>query len=366
METDIAYQRLFNQHIGGEKFKTPEEVVRWMGAMQAQDYLQSLWAIGLRTQAATVADIEQAIADRKIIRTWPMRGTIHFVPSEDAKWMLKLAATRVLAGDRRRLQQLELDESILERSKKIFHDALQGGGRLSRPDMMKLLENAGISTRGQRGYHLLWYMAQSGLICLGPLENKQQTFVLLDEWVPHSRELSQEESLVELVKRYVVSHGPTTIQDFAGWAGLTITASKAAFEAMRPAFLVEKIGGQDYWQARDAPGLQRHDTPGIFLLPGFDEYLLGYKDRSAVLAAEHAPKIVPGQNGIFLPTIVVAGLVSGTWKRTLRKNAVDIVLKSFTQGDNVEEGAIEAARRYSDFLGLPLLLTTVKVNDEAF
>src|SRR5438105_10570108 len=101
--------RLFNQRIDGEKFEKPEEVVRWMGALQAQDYQQSLWAIGLRMQSATVADIKQAIADRKILRTWPMRGTLHFVPSEDAKWMLALSASRMLAQVRRRQEQLELD-----------------------------------------------------------------------------------------------------------------------------------------------------------------------------------------------------------------------------------------------------------------
>lgn len=357
--TAIAHQRLFNQRIDGEKFKKPEEVVRWMGAMQAQDYLQSLWAIGLRMQSVTVADIEQAIADRKILRTWPMRGTIHFVPPEDAKWMLKLSAVRMLARDKRRREQLELDETIIEHSQKLFHDALKGGKQLSRLNMMKLLADAGINPEGQRGYHLLWYMAQTGLICFGPIEDKQQTFVLLDEWVPTSRQLSREESLAVLAERYVVSHGPATLYDFAGWAGLTVTDAKAGLEAAKSGLLLEKIHGQEYWLAKDAPGQKAHTTSSVFLLPGFDEYLLGYKDRSAVLAAEHAQKIVPGNNGIFLPTIVVAGQVVGTWKRTLGKNALDIRLKPFTQLGNSEERAIEAAKWYSDFLGLPLSSTAI-------
>jgi hypothetical protein len=191
-DTDSARQRLFNQRIDGEKFEKPEEVVRWLGAIQAQDYLQSLWAIGLRLRSANLADIERAIADGKIVRTWPMRGTIHFVPSEDAKWMLKLSASRMIAKDRRRLEQLGLDDEIMERCKELFYDALRGNKRLSRPDMMKLLEDAGISTKNQRGYHILWYISQTGLICLGPIQDKQQTFVLLDEWVPDPRELSRE------------------------------------------------------------------------------------------------------------------------------------------------------------------------------
>ncbi|CAN5588120.1 hypothetical protein BH24ACT21_BH24ACT21_04720 [soil metagenome] len=124
-------------------------------------------------RSATVADVEQAISDGKILRTWPMRGTIHFVPPEDAKWMLKLSASRMLAKDGRRLEQLGLDEGIMERCKELFYGALNGGRRLSRPDMMTLLEDAGISTQGQRGYHILWYLSQAGLICLGPMQDKQ-------------------------------------------------------------------------------------------------------------------------------------------------------------------------------------------------
>lgn len=352
---EIARQRLVNQRIDGEKFARPEEVVRWMGALQAQDYAQSLWAIGLRMQSATVADIEQAIADRKIVRTWPMRGTLHFVPAEDAKWMLRLTAARILAGDKRRLEQLELDAHTIERAKELLHDALEGGKRLTRTEVMRLWEDAGISTKGQRGYHLLWHSAQTGLICLGPIEEKQQTFVLLDEWVPSSRELSRDEALAELAKRYFVSHGPATAPDFAGWAGLTLTDARAGLEEAKSGLVAERIEDLEYVQAAaDAPGEKANMPASAHLLPGFDEYLLGYKDRSAVLATEHAPYIVPGGNGVFLPMIVVAGQVAGTWKRTLRKNALDVVLKPFAHVGDAQERVIAAATCYSNFLGVPL------------
>ncbi len=159
--SDLAQLRLYNQRIVGPKFADPDEVVRWLGAIQAQDYLQALWAIGLRTQQSTVTDIEQAIVERKIVRTWPMRGTIHFVPPEDAKWMLKLSASRMIAMDGRRLEQLGLDHAIMERCKELFYDALTGGKRLSRSNMMALLEDAGISTKDQRGYHILWVTIQA-------------------------------------------------------------------------------------------------------------------------------------------------------------------------------------------------------------
>ncbi|HEX4204499.1 MAG TPA: winged helix DNA-binding domain-containing protein [Ktedonobacteraceae bacterium] len=352
---DIAQQRLMSQRIDGEHCQTPEEVVRWLGAMQAQEYQEALWAIGLRMRSATVAMVEQAIAEGKIVRTWPMRGTLHFVLAEDTKWMLELTATRMIARDKRRQEQLELDGVIIERAAQLLHDALHGGKRLSRPDVMTLWEDAGISTRGQRGYHLLWYLAQTGLICLGPHEGKQQTFVLLDEWVPQLRKLSREEALTELAKRYVASHGPATVYDFAWWTGLTISDARTGFHAVRSELCVEKHNGQEYWLSSDAlSGGARHSSD-LYLLPGFDEYLLGYKDRSAVLATKHAQKVVPGSNGVFMPMLVVAGQVVGTWKRTLKRNELDILLKPFDQSSDLETGAREAVRYYCDFRGLPLM-----------
>lgn len=360
-ETDLVYRRLYNQRIAGEQCERPEDVVRWLGAIQAQDYLQALWAIGLRTRQPSASAVEQAIADGKIIRTWPMRGTIHFVPPEDARWMLKLSASRMIAADQRRLEQLELDYATIERCKELFYDALKGGKRLARSNMMQLLEDAGISGKHQRGYHILWHTAQSGLICIGPMQDKEQTFALLDEWAPHARELSREEALAELARRYFTGHGPATIHDFAWWAGITVTDAKAGLEAVKSGLLWEKIDGKAYWMTKDTPDHSAYDPSRVHLLPGFDEYLLGYKDRGAVLAAEHASKIVPGGNGIFLPTIVVGGQVVGMWKRILKKKSVDISLTHFTQHRASEASMVEAARCYSAFLGLPLSSTTINI-----
>nr|WP_051318144.1 crosslink repair DNA glycosylase YcaQ family protein [Cohnella thermotolerans] len=154
----IAYRRLFNQRIAGAKSATPEEAIRRLGAMQAQDDLQAIWAIGCRTEGAQAADIEQALVDKKIVLTWAMRGTLHFVPAEDVKWMLKLAP-RMLAQNKRRLEQLEIDAKLLVHSESLIRSAMQDKGRISRPDLMQLLESAGIGTKNQRGYQLLWFGA---------------------------------------------------------------------------------------------------------------------------------------------------------------------------------------------------------------
>jgi hypothetical protein len=351
---EIGFRRLSNQHVTAEKFDRPEDVVRWMGALQAQDYLQAVWALGLRTTSGRLADVEQALEDGKIIRTWPMRGTLHFIPPEDARWMLSLSASRLLAADQRRMKQLDLNVDIMARCMDLFREVLSGGKRLSRPEMMSVLEGAGISTNGQRGYHILWYTAQSGVIYVGPTQNKQQTFGLLDELVPDARDLPRDEALAELARRYFSSHGPATVHDFAWWAGITVSDARRGLEAAKSGLVSDTLEGREYWMIEGVSPVARND---VYLLPGFDEFLLGYKDRSAVLASEHAQNVVPGNNGMFLPMIVAGGEVVGTWKRAIKKKGVDITLHPFVSADHLSDRVAEAAQAFADFVGLPLSLS---------
>ena len=185
-------------------------------------------------------------------------------------------------------------------------------------------------------------LAQSGLIYVGPMQGKQQTFGLLDELVPDARALAREDALVELARRYFPSHGPATVHDFAWWAGIRVAEARLGLEGAQPALLSETIAGKEYWFAANAPSPDV--GAGVLLLPGFDEYLLGYKDRSAVLPAEHAQKIVPGNNGIFRPMIVVAGQVVGTWARAIKKKAVEVTLQPFISLAGAEDQVIQAAQ----------------------
>ncbi|WP_379150805.1 winged helix DNA-binding domain-containing protein [Paenibacillus sp. sgz5001063] len=357
MNTDIAVRRLANQFIHSSASMEPEEVVRRLGALQAQDYLQAVWAIGLRTPSATLVQVEQAVAERKIALTWTLRGTIHFVPPEDVKWMLQLCAPRLLRQAVRRMEQLELDEKSLERARKIIYNALKNGESARRPDLLALLEAGGIHTGGQRGYHILWHSAYTGLICFGPRSGKQQTFVLLDRWVEHSRELSYEESLSELALRYFTAHGPATVQDFAWWAGLSLKEARAGLDTVKSKFETNVLTGTEYWSPSSTAG-QTPTLSEVHLLPGFDEYVLGYSDRSAVLEPETAPLIVPGNNGVFLPTIAAGGQIIGTWKRTVKTKGVDLRFRTFKTLEKKWEAKImQAAERYAGFLGLPVLKT---------
>src|SRR5262245_54758267 len=170
----IAHHRLHNQRLTSKKFTTVAEVVHWFGAVQAQDYLGALWAVGLRMQHATEKAVEQALAERAIVRTWPMRGTLHFVAAEDARWMLKLLNARFISRTPVHHRKLELDHRVFGRCGEILVSALSGGRQLSRPALYELLESKGVSTSNSRGLNIIGQLAQEGLICFGTREGKQQ------------------------------------------------------------------------------------------------------------------------------------------------------------------------------------------------
>src|SRR5690606_27980543 len=202
------------------------EVVSWLGAMQAQDLASGLWSFGVRLPGWTAADVTAALERREALRTWPMRGTIHFVPPRDARWMVELMGVRVLTGAARRREQLGLSEETAVQAMEVLGAALAGGGRLSRSECLAVLEGKGIDTSGQRGYHLLWYASQRGLLCIAPNIGNEQSFVLLDEWVPDPHRPERDEALGTIALRYFRGRGPTTRQDFAGWTGLTAADAK--------------------------------------------------------------------------------------------------------------------------------------------
>lgn len=333
---NIARQRLRTQRLAGPGFQRPVDVVRWFGAVQAQDYAGALWAVGMRTTAATEADVEQALADRAIVRTWPLRGTLHFVASEDVRWMLTHFAPRTIARAALRFKQLELDQRAFARSAALFVEALRGGRQLSRPRLYALLEGAGIATRDNRGLHILWRCAHDGVICFGARDGTQHTFALLDEWVPPAKILTRDEALAQLARRYITSHGPATLDDFRWWSGLPAADARKAFELAETGDAV-----------RSSPS--KIPSPHAVLLPPYDEYTVAYRDRSAALDPNHA---AAARNGIFSPTLILNGRIVGTWTRRLLKDAVAIALKPFVPLTAERKRAVaDAAARYGRFIG---------------
>jgi hypothetical protein len=352
---EIGLRRLASQRLAIGHFEHPAEVVRWLGALQAQDYHQSLWAIGSRLQKGTAEGIERAISERSLVRTWIMRGTIHYVPPEDVRWLLALVGPRLKVADERRREQIGLPKAHVARSATLLAAALAGDRRLTRPEVMQLLESEGIATGGGHGYHILWRLAQDGLICIGPMSERQQTFVLLDDWAPRkpARDLSREESLAALAGRFATSRGPVTAHDLARWAGITVADARAGLLAA-DGLVSEDIDGAEHWAAA---GEQRPTAAArrrTYLLAGFDEYMLGYKDRDAILDPGHAGKVAPGANGVFRPMVVDGGRIVGTWARTTRARTLTITLRPFAgTAAKLAADVMPEADRYRAFLGLP-------------
>lgn len=351
----IAHNRLIAQHIT-RVAATPAEVVQSLGAIQAQDYLGALWALGLRTPGATEQQVEAAIAAKQIVRTWPMRGTIHFVAPADVRWMLDLLTPRVMRSAQSRLRGLEIDAALLARCDDILGQALAGGQQLTRPAIYALFASHGIAATGSRGLHILGQLAMRGLLCFGARDGKQPTFTLLDEWVPTAPALPKDEALARLALRYFTGHGPATVQDLMWWAGLTLGEAKAALAEVAPQLASLVSDGQRYYFA---PALAdtASDAHEVFLLPPFDEFLLGYRDRSAVLEPAHTNLVAPSSNGIFNPIVVIGGRVAGTWRREFKQRNVVMTWVPFDTFDAAHNDAIAAtAKRYGAFLGMPVRL----------
>lgn len=348
-ESEIARQRLFNQRACGDPLPTPREVVRHLVAVQAQDYYGGLWAAGLRAKGATERTVEEALADRSIVRTWPMRGTLHLVAAEDARWMLSLLTPRVVASLAGRHQQLELRPADFLRARKAFEKTLRDGGTLTREEMYGVLAAARVRPDGQRGIHVLQKLSMDQVLCFGPRRGKQQTFVLLDEWIPPTKARPREEALGELAFRYFDGHGPATVQDFAWWTGLTLTEARAGLDLAGPRL---SSADQRYWGPCAGPRTARLN-PTALLLPPFDELLVAYRDRGAPLDPVHSAHLP----SLLSPTIAVRGRVVGTWTRARGKDHVRIRPRFFSVQAERDLGAIRSAvRRYGRFIGTTAVL----------
>jgi hypothetical protein len=341
--SDIPQLRLASQRISSTSFKTPLEVASHMGAMQAQDYAGALWALGLRCLKGSLENVEKAVDSGQIIRTWPMRGTLHFVAAKDVRWMTELMAPRAMAAASRRWINLELTDKDVANARKAWARALTKTLRLERGAMLEVLSEAGISPEGQRGSHLLRYLSQHGLICGAGRINKKPAFALLERWAPQAKSLKREEALAEIVLRYFNSRGPATMQDFQYWSGLTAKDAKIGLAQVKTRLLSTILDDKTYWMSRAIP--KQSKPQPIYLLPAFDEYLLGYRDRSAVLDPRFAERVCPGAAGMFLPMVVADGQVIGTWKRNPRKKGPRVIPMFFKTLPKMYQGAMEKAEK---------------------
>ncbi|HTJ12101.1 MAG TPA: winged helix DNA-binding domain-containing protein [Dinghuibacter sp.] len=314
----IAGIRLHSQQIAGTGVSDPAALVRRMGCLQAQDFAGAKWALATRLPGIGETDIDRAFQEGAILRTHVLRPTWHFVSPHDIRWMLRLSAPKIRALSQGLHRKLGIDAVALRRSKTALGNALAGGKRLTRAQLLAPLRKARVNTDDIRMGFYLMDAEVEGLICSGGREGKQFTYSLLDDRAPFSDPVDARSAVVELATRYFHSRGPATVYDFAWWSGLTISRAQGGLEAIRHTLTHTVVRGQAYWFPRDCMAFSR---PSVRLLPAYDEYTVAYRDRADVLAPEAGETT---GNGIFRPILVVNGQVTGVWKRTETRAAITL------------------------------------------
>ncbi|HWY79408.1 MAG TPA: winged helix DNA-binding domain-containing protein [Candidatus Sulfotelmatobacter sp.] len=354
MTLDIIHTRLHNQQLTSQTFEKPEDLVAWFGAVQAQDFAAAKWALSLRIDDETDSSIEQAFNDGKILRTHIMRPTWHFVTPSDIRWILALTSPRVHRFNGYYYRQSGLDKTIFEKSNEVIKKALQKGKQLTRNELHIYLDEAKIPTKNLGLSYTIMQAELDGIICSGPRRGKQFTYMLLDERAPHSKQFTHEEALAELTKRYFQSHGPAQAQDFSWWSGLTLNDAQKGIELNKHIFQTEEHNKKKYWFVTIKNNTEQKQDG--FLVPGFDEYFIAYKDRSDILDSKYAKYLNHG-GGMFNGAIVINGKMVGEWKRVLNSKNVMVTIKLFEKITNTQQHTLkQQVKRFGEFLNMPVVI----------
>ena len=358
MNAAVAAQRLHNQFITRQTLRSAHDVVSWFGAVQAQEYAPAKWGLGLRMRGtSTDATVERAFNEGRILRTHVMRPTWHFVSPSDIRWMLELTASNVHRRMSTYNRQLGLDDALLAKGTAILERALSDRQYLTRRELGRRLQQAGLGLDSMRLAHLAMYAELERVICSGPRRGKQSTYALLAERAPKAPRLPRDEALAELGRRFFRSHGPATIADFVWWSGLTTLDAKRSLEINKARH--RQVDDRKYWtvgRSTSATSLKG----SAHLLPIYDEYLVAYRHRAVV---SHGPAVVPSLSGGFVNfqhAAIIEGQVTGTWKTVQTKRGVSVELASLRRLMKREQHALEeAAARYERFLGMPVSLAFI-------
>lgn len=355
---NLALLRVVAQRLAGPRPAGPADVVAHLSALQGQDLPGAVRAVALRTDPAAgelatrEAAVRAALGQGTVVRSWPMRGTLHFVPPRDLAWMLSLTRPRMEAGAARRREQLGIDEPLYARARDLVEAALEARGPLSRAELVEVLEPVRAGAVQGRAYHLLHLLAIRAVIVQGPphpTRPGELLFAPFGPWIPDPLHLAPDEAVARWVEAYFRNHGPATVQDFARWTGLPVTTARRGLAAASGELARVVVEGVEHWMDPATPDLfagHRREAEAVMLLPAFDELLLGYADRTATLPAEWADAVVPGRNGMFKPTVLHRGVVIGTWGRVRTGRSARVEAVPFTRFTRAQEAGI--ARRAAE------------------
>lgn len=328
-----------------------------MLATQAQEFWGGRWALAVRTRREpSIRDVDAAFDRGEVVRSWTMRGTIHAIPARDLAWVLSVT------GERQRRQAAAIhrregiDDDEIARAERVVRSALRGGGRLGRKELFAALETAGVSTAGQRGYHLLVQLSLLAVVCQGPVvprdggPTREQHIVLTEDWIEDSA--APADPLAELFVRFIASHGPAGARDFAWWTGLPLGVSRTAADAASDRLRLVDDEPEPLYVAADPAPRRAHGVPRVLALPPFEEYYLSYADRSLACAPAFLAAIGPSMNGIVRPILVADGEVVGVWTHSLAvgRHAEDPLPELFTPDAATPADVAAALDRYRRFI----------------
>ncbi|HKV58592.1 MAG TPA: winged helix DNA-binding domain-containing protein [Ktedonobacteraceae bacterium] len=342
-------------------------VVKELCGVQAQDARAATLAVRVRSVGLMADDVERArVRERSIIRTWGQRGTLHLLATEDLGWLLALLGPIFVAGDRSRRAELGLDEDICVKGISALRDILANEGALTRAELVEQLAiQTGIRLEGQAAPHLLFRAALEGIVCLGPDRGTKPTYVLIDDWIEggaRTLAFSRDKACAELAHRYLAAYGPAESDDLATWSGLPMSEVRTAWKSITSDLIDVEVAGRPAWMLKEhLPWLDEFPAPApvVRLLPAFDTYLLGYRNRNLVVASSYAKRINAG-GGMIQPTLIVDGQAIGTWKLKRQKSSVDVVVEPFEElAPEIQPGLEAEVLDIARFLGMPAGLQVV-------
>lgn len=354
---NISLTRLKYLRVSDTRLSSPEKVVETLVAIQGQDYAASKWAIGLRTQGLKEEDVESAFLAQKIIRSWPLRGTLHVVSAKDIYWLLDLLGPSTVSKYAAHYKKIELDLKVLKKCYSILSKNLSNRNFLTRKEISSILKRSGIITNTTRLSHILQRAGLDALICFGPKRGKEFTYALIDEWIPKIKKVKRpkEEALYDLTEKYFDTRSPATLADFVWWSGLNVKDAKTGIESFGSKLRSFQKEDQIYYLPKKVD-LVDEDSDTLFLLPAFDEFLLAYTDRRDCMHPSPKRPLTPADD-LFRPTLVVNGWVNGIWQREFKKEEVILKVNTYKPlNQNLRKKLNKSAEEYAAFLGKSLVL----------
>ena len=354
---EIARRRLAGQFLTVPGPARAADVVRRLGVVQAQDYAGAKWALSQRTRdGLTDAAVEAEVDAGTIVRTHVLRPTWHFVAREDIRWMLALTGPRITRALAPFNRQLDLTPAVLRRSNDTIAGALRGGRHLTRAELKAVLARANFAASGHRLGRLVVQAELDLVLCSGARRGKHSTYALLDERVPACAPIDRDAALGELARRYFPTRGPASAHDFAWWSGLTVADSRRAVEIAGKALARVDLGGVPHWMGADAKALPRKAR--AHLLPNYDEFFIGLRDRAVIGRRLGNVELVTGGNAMINHIATVNGQLVGGWKRRVHGNAVVAAFALLTTVTKAERRLLaREVERFRAFVATPVEVT---------